>query len=394
MFQTVYQKTPNRSGPDLFDQSMQYWQVGNQKTFNKMQAVMWANGDLNKIHYHFMDDVWDQISWPSVPTQSLKDLMIQRCHQIRNQYKEVFVSYSGGYDSQGIIDSFIAAGVSVDGIIVRIKDYKPTEENRLAIQQANALKNTVWPSLKIDVRYYHAADYKNFYKTHKNDWITAHDGVEPWFPQVNIRFLENYNKSYQSSPENFLSNSRCEVYGIEKPRLWIEDGNWYATMIDKSLCWSAGANIEKFYISRQLPELHWARTWSMLNWLESHPFTDTQEVHKFLHAVQSYKLGWDVNQQWNAAVGCGTVLNQESYRCGGTKSYTKGSPKQVELGQQLINNISKSDKDIVKIWEGQLDDFLIQYSSILDDQKEIGGLWSKKYYIKPVEPGINFKESI
>jgi len=383
----IYHSLMNSSnGSDPFEESFQYWQVGDRKTFNKLEAILWANGDLDKIYYNFMDRLWDTLDWTQRPKNTdLKQLMIQRCHQLRDQYKEIYVSYSGGYDSQGIVDSFIAAGIPVDGIIVRIKDFKPTEENNLAIQQANALKKTIWPALKIDIRHYHAQDYVNFYNSHKNDWLTAQAGVEPWFPQINAGFIENHNDDYRAVPERFLSKSRCEIYGIEKPRLWIENGNWYACMIDKTLHWIAGSHIEKFYISKDLPELHHARTWGVLDWIESQPLDTVDDVAAFMHAVQSFKLGLHINQQWNAAAGCGSVLNNESYQCGGTKTYHSGSPLKTDLSQDLKKYVSTVDKQAINNWEGQMSDFLTQYNSVIDERDEIKGLWSKKYYIKPVE---------
>jgi hypothetical protein len=393
MHQDVSEKTSNGS-LDPFDQSMQYWQVGNQKTFNKMQAILWAKGDFDKIQYNVMNNSWDHINWSQRPTHSVADLMNLRCHQLRDQYKEVWVGYSGGYDSQGIINSFLSAGIPIDGIFVRLREFNPLKENLLAIQQANSLKDTVWPLLKIDLRHITTQDFKDYYKKNKEDWIN--DTNEPWFTKTSLKFYEDNIKSYQHVTEKFLSKSSCDVYGYEKPRLWIEDGNWYSTMIDSAFMWAAGSNVENFYISADLPELHHAQTWAMLDWIESQPFNEVEQVHTFLHAVQSHSLGWDINRDWNIAIGRSHVLNAESYQCGGTKILLRGDIKNTQLCQNLKKVLSTTDKNIIKIWSGQLDDLLNYYGKdkILTESNQLKNCWSKKYYIKPVEPGINFKKSI
>jgi hypothetical protein len=371
-----------------FDQADYYWQVGSLKTFSKQQAIMWANGDVSKIHYFFMDDVWAAQDWTKRPDKSLNDLMRTRCFQLRNQYRHVRVAYSGGYDSQGIVDAFVAAGLPIDSVMIRIKQYKPTPENLIAVQQATALKNSIWPGLDIETIQLHASDFYDFYKQHANDWIVQPaGGYEPWFYKVNLSFLQNHNQDFQKARDKFVGQSQCDVYGVEKPRLWIENGAWYATMIDKTMNWVANTDIESFYISRQLPELHVAQTWAMLDWIESQPFTEHQQVHDFLHAIQSHKLGWDAYRDWNLAIGRGMVQNPHSYQGGGTKGYNSGNPRNNLGCQDLMAEAAKTNPDALRIWQGQLDDFETQYQSAIDSQGEITGCWSNKYYIKPVEPG-------
>jgi len=382
MFQNFSNRTSNDS--DLFDRAEQYWQVGKQKTFNKLQAILWANGDVDKIHYYFMDDVWDQFDWCQRPTHTMKNLMNFRCHQLRDSYKQIQVAYSGGYDSQTIIDSFISAGIPVDGIFVRFKDFYPVKENILAIQQANSLKK-IWPNLTIDTRHIYANDLCKFYEQNTNDWFSADASIEPWFTKNNVAYYEKYNKHYQHNPEKFLSKLSCDVYGYEKPKLLIENGAWYATMIDSAFMWVAGANIENFYISKNLPELYHAQVWAMIDWIEEQSFLDISELHTFLHDLQSHRLGWDVYRDWNLAIGRGMVLNKESYQCAGTKFDLRGNIKHTRMCENLKQEYQKTNGKVVQTWQGHLDEFTNQFQSAITDSGELKSCWSKKYYIKPVE---------
>ena len=375
-----------------FDTADYYWQVGNQRTFSKQQAIIWAGGDVSKIHYYFMDEVWDAQDWTTKPTPTVNELMRTRCRQLRSQYKNVRVAYSGGYDSQGIIDAFAGAGIPVDSVLIRIKNYKITPENRIAVEQSRTLKNTIWPNLKIETVELEADDFYKFYKQHKEDWILQPEGgYEPWFSKINLGFLENYNDEYKRSRDSYVAQNTCDVYGIEKPRLWIENGAWYATMIDKTLNWVSNTSIESFYISRSLPELHVAQTWAMLDWIESQPFTTQEEVHTFLHAIQSHKKGWELYRDWNLAIGRGMVLNMHSYQGGGTKGYNVGDARDYRGCQDLMREARLTHSDVINTWEGALNDFENQYSNAIETSGELAGCWSKKHYIKPVEPGRLFK---
>lgn len=378
-----------------FDTADYYWQVGDQRTFSKQQAIIWAAGDVGKIHYYFMDEVWNAQDWTTKPKQTVQELMSVRCKQLRSQYKNIRVAYSGGYDSQGIVDAFAGAGIPVDSMLIRIKNYKVTPENKIAVSQAQALQKTIWPNLKIETIELEAEDFYKFYSQHRDDWIVqAAGGYEPWFYKVNLSFLENYNDSFRRARDLAVAQNTCDVYGVEKPRLWIENGAWYSTMIDKTLNWVANTSIESFYISRQLPELHVAQTWAMLDWIESQPFTTHQQVHEFLHSIQSHRLGWDTYRDWNLSIGRGMVLNVHSYQGGGTKGYNSGDPRNNQGCQDLMIEARRTHTDAVATWEGVLGEFETQYDNAIEPSGEIAGCWSNKHYIKPVEPGRLCKEKL
>ena len=62
-----------------FSDAICYYQVGNDKTYNKFEAIKWANGDVSKIHFYFLDDVWDSLDLTVEPTESWEQLMRDRC---------------------------------------------------------------------------------------------------------------------------------------------------------------------------------------------------------------------------------------------------------------------------------------------------------------------------
>ena len=70
---------------------------------------------------------------------------------------------------------------------------------------------------------------------------------------------------------------------------------------------------DHFYISRDLPELHVAQAWMMIDWLESFAFSTEQELHACLHATQSATLGDAHNENWALAIGRNQVRHYSHY---------------------------------------------------------------------------------
>ena len=82
-----------------------YYQVGNFKTVSKTLALEKANGDLSKVAFCWMDDLWDHTNMEQEPTASWDELCRARAWQLRNQHSHVALFYSGGWDK--ILRQFI-----------------------------------------------------------------------------------------------------------------------------------------------------------------------------------------------------------------------------------------------------------------------------------------------
>ena len=94
-----------------------YWQVGNYKTISKIAAIEHAKGDISKVKYYWMDDVWDRVGTQE-PSASWNELLRIRCQQLRDRYNHLALMYSGGWDSHTALMAFVDNNIKLDEIIV------------------------------------------------------------------------------------------------------------------------------------------------------------------------------------------------------------------------------------------------------------------------------------
>lgn len=374
-----------------FDESKIYYQVDDKKTYSKPKAVVWAGGNMDRIRFCFLDEWFDQSDWTAEPATSIHELQSQRAKEIRQQYSFVSVQYSGGYDSQTIVDTFIQNGLLVDELVIIKRSYLDDKhwqnlEASSAAQQAFFYKNHIWPKLSIKEIVLDLDYIKDFFLTHKNNWV-EHTDNDLWITRRACGNLYNYQKDFVKTVDTY--DSHAMIDGKEKPRLWIENGAWYSSMVDATISWSMNSRNLHFFYSD--PELYIKQSWGMLNWLESFPLSTVNEVQTLLHKVQSHGENLEFYRDWNFSIGRSSVHNMYAYNPMIAKHKWSGDPRTVEESQILSKLFEGSQ--MLYYYNSGINEYMNQYKDlVLDPQK--CNVWSKKYFIKLVEPGKNFKTNI
>jgi hypothetical protein len=95
-----------------------YWQVGDFKTISKVTALEKAGGDISKVKFYWLDDVWDKMDLTKEPTLSWDDLLKIRCWQLRDKYQYLVLCYSGGWDSSTALSAFVSNNIPIDEILI------------------------------------------------------------------------------------------------------------------------------------------------------------------------------------------------------------------------------------------------------------------------------------
>jgi hypothetical protein len=73
---------------------------------------------VNKpIEWVFHDDIYAKYDWSIEPTESLDELYDRRARQLREKYDYLVLSFSGGSDTNNIVESFIRQGLHIDEIV-------------------------------------------------------------------------------------------------------------------------------------------------------------------------------------------------------------------------------------------------------------------------------------
>jgi len=383
-----------------FDQADCYYVVEGKKTYNRNLAIVWANGDLEKIHLYWLDDVWDSIDLTQRPTESWSLLMRERCLQIRDKTDQLGLAFSGGYDSQTILDHLVANNIKLDDIQINHKSYLVHPEFMSAVNTANETKKNYYPDLKISTLDITLEYLLKIYQQSKENWLWSESAGEFRFTKLARSSLVNHN--YQHA-KLCGDRSRMVVEGHEKPRIFIENGWWVMAMHDGVFAQVMNTPFENFYVSRDLPKLHLKQVWMMIDWLESLPFDSFDAAEAFLHKVQK-NLDNHVNEQWNRAVGRNPVKHINSWDLklmlkhdtrGGL--YSQDTIKLFDAYPELktlpeVINWENSAFEFVKKYQQTFveDKDCAQFSSTIQELKDINfalgkNIWTKKYPIKPVE---------
>jgi hypothetical protein len=368
-----------------------YYEVGQRRTHSKFEALSWANGIVANVTYSYMDKFWETVDWSVNPVESMDELLAYRCQQIRNNHSHVALWLSGGYDSQTILDHFIKNDLKIDEIITYKRKYlnhwTATAETNSALAQAKALKNTVWPNLKIVEVELSPTDLKEFYNTHQEDWILR-SGSQSFITKSDRSYLFNFNYYLKRA---LAQSKRADVEGREKPRLWIENGKWYHTSFDSLTEWQMDSPCVAFYTSPDFPQLQIKQAWNMINWIESLPLYTIDSIHTFLHSLQSNKEGADTYATWNKSLGRSSVHSYGAYvsLVSGSKMWHGGDVTQTIESGPIRQDFMKHEQKIYSLYINGIKEMKQSCPTMFNANNEIVGIRSGLHYIKPVEPGKN-----
>lgn len=247
-----------------------YYTVGNLTTYSKFEAMLAEEKTNQKLVWNFNDQVYSQYDWTREPEETLEELYRQRAQQIRDQYDYVVLWFSGGADSNNILNTFLDNDIKIDEL-ASCTNYRATGDKtnhlngeifHLAAQLAEQAQARQ-PGLKYTVLDY--LDYTlDFYSQDKNrmDWIYRAGGHQS--PNTVLKQYIKLNTPHWQ--KLFDSGKRvCFVAGIDKPWVSRLNNQYYFRFIDTFIDDAAGPGSQMdnlpqeyndlFYWSPELPKL-------------------------------------------------------------------------------------------------------------------------------------------
>jgi len=358
-----------------------YYLVDGKRIHSKIAAIHAAKGDMNKISFHWMEDVWNNVDWSREPKEDWHELLRLRCQQLRDSYKYLALWYSSGYDSHTILRSFVDNNILLDELLIYDRgDFFNDPETKFALEHAKYVKDTYYPNLKINHIKINYKSLSKFYKDLGEDWI-FHPGCSLKPGKTSRYFSTNITEDFLSHTTKI--SDRGDIMGVDKPKLILRDGKWYTFCPDGSCADFIGSKHESFYITESLPQLHIKQVYKAINWFESLPeFTED-----ILHDVQGRSRVVDGPHKeyfaaWNQAIGRypmfyshGTSIN------GNIKTFHLTNSEYSPDSTSFYEHIKNSDKQVFKIYT----DGLVQarkYDSGISGSLADRTLLSNQYYIK------------
>lgn len=280
-----------------------YYRVSGAVYHNKIEALLSA-GTLHHPTWHFNEHVYDTLDWTREPNFDIEALYAERARQLREKYDYVAIFFSGGADSSTALNSFVKNNYFVDEVIVghpesglRDWDQKTDSDPRYTVSE---YYHTVVPQLKqlavdspntrITINDY----FQDMIDEYKSDeWIlSARDYFHP-------SFVSRYSKKNLTHVKKLCEAGKrvTFVYGVDKPRIAMMNGNYYCYFLDiiaNTSTWDlddySTASTEYFYWTPDFPLLPIKQAHLVANWL------DTPEANKFRRVVEWPPKNYEENQ--------------------------------------------------------------------------------------------------
>jgi hypothetical protein len=246
-----------------------YWEYAGTRYRSKFRALDAANGNYKGITFriHESED-FDNYTWSIEPTPSLKEIMKQRALQLRDTYAYLKLWFSGGGDSTTVLNTFIENNIHLDEICVYRYAFDDDFDNNQGDYEINTytlpyLKKLQHYLPKTRIKIIHNG--KDYYDKVLND--------DKWFfSKSNLSLRHTYLPKING--KNF-----CNILGCSDPLVIYNKGHWYNEI------WDAGEseyanlrNIELFFTSVNMPELHAKQCHIMKNYLTKHNMLDNDMV--------------------------------------------------------------------------------------------------------------------
>jgi len=235
-----------------------YWSYKGRKYFNKWQVLESSNGSVQDVYFHYLENAFSKYDWSKEPELSWQELLRQRALQLRQKYNYIRLFYSGGVDSQTMLETFIHNDIPLDEILVFRgsvytdhfdDDPAEAEITQVAIPYLNSVKHLI-PKTKITILETTAQQ------------LTNHLSEEYFYEESSFALRAWRERHlYRFHPKLYLPYDKglyhCDLRGGDKPRVLKFDDKYYMAMWDGSRIWEVGDHfLENFYISPDFPELH------------------------------------------------------------------------------------------------------------------------------------------
>ena len=97
-----------------------YYSCNNLFFNSKIQACIYGTSCHQPVRWHFNDSVFDNYPWHVEPIDTLDELYDRRAREIREKYDYVMLAFSGGGDSNNVLESFLRQGLLIDEIVTNV----------------------------------------------------------------------------------------------------------------------------------------------------------------------------------------------------------------------------------------------------------------------------------
>lgn len=283
----------------MIDISKGYYIVGDQAFLLKYDAMVYSTTTNQPIHWNFNYATFaKQAASPRLYTPVL-ELYKRRAQQLRDNNDYVILAYSGGADSQTILDAFLDNDIKLDEIWVDHQSEMLEKSHYVVSTDKSAINlPSEWylvikpkldeirithPDIKIQVTDVCSSLMYDDNRTQMEDAALNLGYIHSYHGQKRWRYAANYARAMQDKYPKV-----CMVMGMEKCIPFIEGDQYGFVFTDASLFVKSDV-IEYFYWTADMPEIvteqaHWV--WDYLK--ANRPYLNTVLRYKALNPKSWY----------------------------------------------------------------------------------------------------------
>lgn len=239
----------------------------NIKYYTKYELRKDNSVNVNNIIYKPSNGFWDTINWKVEPSKSFDELKTERAFQLRDKYKYLILYFSGGGDSNTVLNTFLKNKIFIDEI--RLNSYDFTTNSKILfpsydliaynylqkiekyIPKTKIIYNRITPRIFLD---FIVEDH------HKKVYDAGFVNKIARTPLSDFPSKFNYGK-YQSDDYGFIM---CEF----KPSLRIGENNKYYAVLFSTAVLTKSLSWDYFFTTSDLPELHIKQCYMLKNYLK------------------------------------------------------------------------------------------------------------------------------
>jgi hypothetical protein len=284
-----------------------YWTVFNHETAESTRFLYKHDATVYQkilphatLYFHWYEDEFARLNVSIEPPESHAELCRQRAQELRDTYKYLRLSFSGGSDSLTALHSFVDNNIHLDEIVVvdyfdgsNLSDPMQSTSREIKLCALPHLKQIAHliPITKITVVNTTAKDDDDMFIDYSDDpekhptFDTLegelHFGIESW--TVGKVMMQTYRENC------------CDIHGGSKVKLFKNKDKWYfywvdGSMSDLNMC---AAYPEDFFISRTIPNLYLKTVYLLKNYYISQNFDDAtiNKFHEHVENGPAYNFG-------------------------------------------------------------------------------------------------------
>jgi hypothetical protein len=277
----------------MINKDLGYYLCGGVEFASKIDACIYGKTANKPVEWIFHNDTFEKYPWNIEPTETLDQLYDRRARELREQYDYVILSFSGGSDTNNILESFIRQGLHIDEIVTNhisdatksttVLDPKVTSSwNFAAEHHLQAVPRLKYISEKLPKTKITVLDVSQVVLNSMNtfddvDWVHGRND------HLSIGQLFRYNYfHFDSIKKQFDKNLKiCIIVGLDKPKLVIRADNTFWIYFPDSVVNITTINdfnsdytnlkTELFYWSKDTLPMLAKQAHTVKNWLEANP---------------------------------------------------------------------------------------------------------------------------